>query len=658
MAHLGWAADPLDTWTLVSPLPTAHDLYGITSANGRIVAVGAGGTIAASKDGITWTAQQWDETNSSRAGYYFRGVTCGGGEFAIVGKQSFLPVGSVPEIWSTAVLSSSDGTNWVAEITGMTNFLNGVTWGNGQFVAVGDQGTILTSADAITWNAAASPTRDALNAVVWQNGLFVAVGAGGTIVSSSDGQSWSPQASGITNWYGGGLQTIAYGNDQFVAGGIVYDSSDHPTTAICTSPDGLNWTLRNAGTSWTLTGLAYGNGRFVGVGMEGIVLTSTNGVDWTSAGYVPCRGFEGLAWVGNQFVAVGAAGTISTSVDGVSWTQRNSGGPWSLFGVGYGDGLFVAVGESGVVLTPDESDVWIQSGCQGGDWLEAVTDGAGRFVAVGLGSASVSSDGLSWGPRQRHGGVGVTWGNGLFVAVGDAGGTILTSVDGMKWTSRNSGTVASLRAVAYGSGRFVAVGDSGTILSSTDGTNWASASTLVTKTLWGVAYGNGRFVAVGASLSGGVAVILPDSGGWGEVDLGRNWPQGIAFGAGQFVAVGASGIISSPDGASWIERLRQGGEAVAYGGGRFVVVGGGGTVLESGAVLVAPTLGPVGLLADGTVQVGVIGTEGQSYGVETSTDLTNWVQFTNVTIVGGVAQFSDGEVTNNLNKRFYRAVAP
>jgi hypothetical protein len=34
---------------------------------------------------------------------------------------------------------------------------------------------------------------------------------------------------------------------------------------------------------------------------------------------------------------------------------------------------------------------------------------------------------------------GVTYGNGLFVAVGD-GGTILTSPDGVSWTARTSGT--------------------------------------------------------------------------------------------------------------------------------------------------------------------------------------------------------------------------
>jgi hypothetical protein len=39
----------------------------------------------------------------------------------------------------------------------------------------------------------------------------------------------------------------------------------------------------------------------------------------------------------------------------------------------------------------------------------------------------------------------VTYGNGLFVAVGD-GGTILTSPDGVTWTAQTSGTSNSSAA--------------------------------------------------------------------------------------------------------------------------------------------------------------------------------------------------------------------
>ena len=56
---------------------------------------------------------------------------------------------------------------------------------------------------------------------------------------------------------------------------------------------------------------------------------------------------------------------------------------------------------------------------------------------------------------------GVTYGNGVFVAVGDG---IQTSSDGTLWTERNWGKSTPLQSVAFGKGTFVAVGELGTIL--------------------------------------------------------------------------------------------------------------------------------------------------------------------------------------------------
>ena len=60
---------------------------------------------------------------------------------------------------------------------------------------------------------------------------------------------------------------------------------------------------------------------------------------------------------------------------------------------------------------------------------------------------------------------GIAYGNGTFVAVG-GNGTILTSPEGITWTSRTSGTDSILYGVTYGNGTFVAVGTDGTILQS------------------------------------------------------------------------------------------------------------------------------------------------------------------------------------------------
>jgi hypothetical protein len=72
---------------------------------------------------------------------------------------------------------------------------------------------------------------------------------------------------------------------------------------------------------------------------------------------------------------------------------------------------------------------------------------------------------------------GVTYGAGLYVAVGDAG-TIETSPDGITWTARTSsfGTTAVF-GVTYGAGLYVAVGITGTIETSTYITRFGTRTT-------------------------------------------------------------------------------------------------------------------------------------------------------------------------------------
>jgi hypothetical protein len=74
--------------------------------------------------------------------------------------------------------------SWTQRTSGTSNWLNGVAYGNGLFVAVGDGGTILTSPDGVSWTQRTSGTSNQLNGVAYGNGLFVAVGWDGTILTS------------------------------------------------------------------------------------------------------------------------------------------------------------------------------------------------------------------------------------------------------------------------------------------------------------------------------------------------------------------------------------------------------------------------------------------------------------------------------------------
>jgi hypothetical protein len=78
-----------------------------------------------------------------------------------------------------------------------------------------------------------------------------------------------------------------------------------------------------------------------------------------------------------------------------------------------------------------------------------------------------SPDGITWTSRSAaadNGWLGVTYGNGLFVAVSytGTGNRVMTSPDGITWTSRNSAVGNNWISVTYGNGLFVAVAFSGT----------------------------------------------------------------------------------------------------------------------------------------------------------------------------------------------------
>lgn len=177
-----------------------------------------------------------------------------------------------------------------------------------------------------------------------------------------------------------------------------------------------------------------------------------------------------------------------------------------------------------------------------------------------------------------------------------------------------------------------------------------------------ITFGSDRFMVAGWNSAGTEGVIVTSSDGvtWTQQYSGVGYPLGaIAYGSGQFVAVGGAGtIVSSPDGVGWTQRNHLMGadvNVVAYGRGKFVAVGPAGVMLESAPM--QPKLGTPRLLVDGTLQGTVDWLPGQSYRIETSPDLTNWLALTNVTSTNATAQFSDSAAATS-KMRFYRAVSP
>jgi len=173
----------------------------------------------------------------------------------------------------------------------------------------------------------------------------------------------------------------------------------------------------------------------------------------------------------------------------------------------------------------------------------------------------------------------ISYGNGIFVAVGEPG-ALYTSSDGETWTWRSSGTNQSLRDVSYGGGTFVAVGKGGTIASS-DGFTWSARDSGTHQGLNKIAFGKDTFIAAGRN---GTLLASPDGAVWTPQPSGTHGHlDGIAYGKDTFVAVGEA-ILTSSDGKAWTEKKAGASHrifGVAYGGGVFAAVADNGGILTS-----------------------------------------------------------------------------
>jgi len=271
-----------------------------------------------------------------------------------------------------------------------------------------------------------------------------------------------------------------------------------------------------------------------------------------------------------------------------------------------------------------------------GNSLRGITYGNGIFVAVGAqGTILASTDGTNW--TIRSSGVTtslnkITYGNGTFIAVGDSG-TILTSPDGITWTSHFSGSTNYLTSVAYGNGTFVVVGGSGTILRSTDATSWTSCSSGTTNDLWRVIYGNNVFVAVGDSST---ILTSTDFNNWTSR---YNWTPGMTYyGVGLhmaifanniFVAMGNDGVtFTSTDGINWAISMSGASQPIfgaTYGNNMFIAVGYRNSISSTdGRNWTNLSFGKTEFLDDVAFGNGAFVAVGQGGAIYNSIDAINW----------------------------------
>lgn len=268
--------------------------------------------------------------------------------------------------------------------------------------------------------------------------LFVAVGHDGLRIVSEDGARWERMQTGKV---GEVYRAVASGRGRFAAIGSYGGSNIFASTA-----DGASWEVghKDALYSLYLRAVCFGDGVFLGLGGDpgGVgasrpfLMTSPDGVSWSDQ--VPIAGTNMLrrvAFGDGRYVGVGDRGRRATSTDGREWADAPGVKAIdTLVDVAFGQGVFVGVGLNGLRMTTADGLKWSDPlRGEEGEHLNSVVWAGDRFVAVGMGATYISPDGTSWTRRPNEDApTTVAFGDGLFV--GSAWkGRILTSADGVDW---------------------------------------------------------------------------------------------------------------------------------------------------------------------------------------------------------------------------------
>jgi hypothetical protein len=269
-------------------------------------------------------------------------------------------------------------------------------------------------------------------------GLFVAVGHDGLRMTSTDGATWSNVATGKE---GEVYRAVCFGGGRFAAVGSYGGSNIFAGTV-----DGVKWETRTLDAKYSkyLRGVGFGRGEFLAVGGDPgsvgssspLLVRSSDGVNWGD--YVPFSGkniLRRIAFGDGRFVGVGDRGRRATSTDGTTWLDLpDVKAIDTLVDVAFGGGVFVGVGLHGLRMGTRDGLKWEhrQVG-EEGEHLNSVVWTGGRFVAVGAGATYESLDGETWTRKpNRDAPLTVAYGGGVFVGA-HWRGRLFRSTDAVEW---------------------------------------------------------------------------------------------------------------------------------------------------------------------------------------------------------------------------------
>lgn len=182
----------------------------------------------------------------------------------------------------------------------------------------------------------------------------------------------------------------------------------------------------------------------------------------------------------------------------------------------------------------------------------------------------------------------VAYGAGKYVAVGTSG-TIVSSTDGVSWKQVHTGEYSTLNGITWAGDMFIVVGEEGVMLKSTDGENWQQVLwcdlgyAAPAYRLFDVAWSGQRIVVLGynSTISKYDCIVSKDGTKWSCFNYTKESFNSLDYAGENFYGLGNSGILISPDGGNFIKNIDPAEKlhSVASIGDLFVAVGDSGLIL-------------------------------------------------------------------------------
>lgn len=285
-----------------------------------------------------------------------------------------------------------------------------------------------------------------------------------------------------------------YGGGKFVAVPTQVSAEYGNPFYVYYSTDGINWNKSNtlsikSSSRLYFRSVCYGNGKFVTIDQNNLILYSTDGINWQkSSSTMPSKRYwRGMSYGNGKFIAIAQNSSYAAySTDGITWKECSMPSSYNWLDSCYGNGKFVAVGESGIAYSTD-GITWKSASVKPSATWCSVCYGNGRFIITSIESSrkaaktAYSTDGNTWYlagelPIDEVEDNNIYYGDNKYCC---------SAYGNNKFITLNQGY-----STVYG-----AYPGSSISAFSEDGTTWHNSANLSRKCWGDLVYGNGKFVA-------------------------------------------------------------------------------------------------------------------------------------------------------------------